>query len=637
MTDTGDVQITQIENIRLGIATWNVGNANPMNSFTKIWPNNGADFDMCVMGMQEATYGEVNLDVEDDDELETMTEEVAKTPESDGGSADLRKSGRRRQSLRQSLKFDTYTDLRKRLMIALNGDENPEEGEWCVVKHTYRVQMQLYVLVRKGLLPHITNIEEHAENTGFLHIFPNKGGLLVAFDLYGTTMAFVSTHLTAHEGVAYCAMRNDSIKEILGGVRVGDERFDVSNQKHHIFWMGDMNYRTCFDSETPPRSKRDENLTPEEEEYRKRMLEASMKVGADDEEAASPEGKSEKMNKKAKVMKQIGVVVPQIQDNAFADIVARDELNREIAGNRALAGFKALQPNFPPTFKRKRHIGLARKGDKWVFEKCTGEPGEVDPLEFYDKKRTPSYTDRILYRSMPNFEKNCTPLSFVSFEDVLTSDHKPVRATFNLTPTIGSKDILVNRKATEHSPTELIKEGHGFELIVRKMKGRQLAEMDYIGTSDPYIMVTADPKDVISVRNADHIIKTRYLSRTLDPDWGKTELRVPIVSNDIAGLSRNAHLFLSVWDYDLTNDDDVIGLTRIPFSKIFEAAKNGDPYTYDEPVYENGEICGYIQGEIILEVSTQFIASKMDAQDAIPLDEAVFVQVPDCLPCCSAI
>ena len=124
-------------------------------------------------------------------------------------------------------------------------------GEWCILKHTYRVQMQIYILVRKGLLPRITNVVEHAENTGFLHIFPNKGGLLVAFDIYGTTLAFVSTHLTAHEGVAYCAMRNDSIKEILGGVRVGDERFDVSNQKHHIFWMGDMNYRTCFDSETP--------------------------------------------------------------------------------------------------------------------------------------------------------------------------------------------------------------------------------------------------------------------------------------------------------------------------------------------------------------------------------------------------
>ena len=176
----------------------------------------------------------------------------------------------------------------------------------------------------------------------------------------GTTLAFVSTHLTAHEGVAYCAMRNDSIKEILGGVRVGDERFDVSNQKHHIFWMGDMNYRTCFDSETPPRSKRDENLTPAEEENRKRMLESSMKVGADDEEVASPDGKGEKISKKAKVTKQVGIVVPQIKDNAFADIVARDELNREIAGNRAL--LLRLQPAFPPTFKRKRQVGLSKKG-----------------------------------------------------------------------------------------------------------------------------------------------------------------------------------------------------------------------------------------------------------------------------------
>ena len=84
--------------------------------------------------------------------------------------------------------------------------------------------------------------------------------------------------------------------------------------------------------------------------------------------------------------------------------------------------------------------------------------------------------------------------------------------------------------------------------------------MDYIGTSDPYIMATADPKNLISVRNEDQIIKTRYLCRTLNPDWGKDELHVPIVSNDIEGISRNAHLLLSVWDYDLTNEDDVIGL-----------------------------------------------------------------------------
>ena len=42
-----------------------------MNSFTKIWPRKAADFDMCVMGMQEATYSENQNDaVEDDDEAE---------------------------------------------------------------------------------------------------------------------------------------------------------------------------------------------------------------------------------------------------------------------------------------------------------------------------------------------------------------------------------------------------------------------------------------------------------------------------------------------------------------------------------------------------------------------------------------
>ena len=631
MASVQDIQLGGLGDVRLGIATWNVGNANPMNSFATIFPNKAADFDMCVMGMQEATYSENgNSGADDDDETEVITEESLQKSGALEGSR--KKGGTRRNSLRGSISFDTYTDLRKRLMSAFNGDDSPEEGEWSVVKHTYRVQMQIYVLARRHLLPHISNVVEHAENTGFLHIFPNKGGLLVSFDLYGTALAFVSTHLTAHEGVAYCAMRNDSIKEILGGMRIGDERFDVSNQKHHTFWMGDMNYRTCFDDETPPRSKRDENLTKEEEEYRKKMLETSMKTTEEEDEGDEKKGK---MTKKQKVFKQVGIVVPQIRENAFADIVARDELNREIAGNRALAGFKALQPNFPPTFKRKRQIGLAKKGDTWVFEKCTGEPGEVDPLEFYDKKRTPSYTDRILYRSMPNFEGNCVPQSFVSFEDVVTSDHKPVRAVFKLSPTLGSRDILVNQKATELSPNELISHGEGFEVIVRKMKGRQLAEMDYIGTSDPYILATADPIGIISVRNGDHVYKSSYKNQNLNPDWGKEELRIPIVSNDIAGLSRNAHLFLSVWDYDLTNDDDLIGLVRIPFSKIFEAAKKGEPLVYDEPAYENGEICGYLEGEIELSKTYDAIREKMVPAGAVPLDKAEFVEIPDCLPCCT--
>ena len=107
----------------------------------------------------------------------------------------------------------------------------------------------------------------------------------------------MSTHLTAHEGLPTAAY--DSIKEILGGVRVGDERFDVLTKTSHIL-DGDMNYPQA-DSETP-RSKRDENLTAEEEEYRKRMLETSMNVGAEEDDTTG-DGKEARSRKKEKVLK----------------------------------------------------------------------------------------------------------------------------------------------------------------------------------------------------------------------------------------------------------------------------------------------------------------------------------------------
>lgn len=47
--------------------------------------------------------------------------------------------------------------------------------------------------------------------------------------------------LQIKQGVKHCEERNASIAEIFGGVRAGDERFDVSEQFHHVFWMGAFN------------------------------------------------------------------------------------------------------------------------------------------------------------------------------------------------------------------------------------------------------------------------------------------------------------------------------------------------------------------------------------------------------------
>jgi hypothetical protein len=62
-----------------------------------------------------------------------------------------------------------------------------------------KFQMQQYVFAKESIKDRITNVEKFAENTGFFHVFPNKGGLRVSFLLDQTSLAFVSCHLTAHE------------------------------------------------------------------------------------------------------------------------------------------------------------------------------------------------------------------------------------------------------------------------------------------------------------------------------------------------------------------------------------------------------------------------------------------------------
>lgn len=45
---------------------------------------------------------------------------------------------------------------------------------------------------------------------------------------------------------------------------------------------------------------------------------------------------------------------------------------------------------------------------------------------------------------------------------------------------------------------------------------------------------------------------------------------VRLATNDTTGLSQNSHLFLSVWDFDVTNEDDLIGTYTIALRDLFE-------------------------------------------------------------------
>jgi hypothetical protein len=353
-----------------------------------------------------------------------------------------------------------YQDILQLMAEALGHD-------FVVVKTTARVQMQLIIFCRKKIRHLIRDIETSKENTGFLHVFPNKGGLCVKLAIGETSFAFISCHLTAQEGTAKCAQRNDSLVEILGGVRFGDKRFDPTLLVHHTILMGDLNYRITFDPVAPCSKVRRQSLSIQ----RKSSLDQQLSIKTFKLDSYSDMPFAEQMMK----------VLDLIQNERWDQLQLLDELTREMAAGRALDTFTALPTNFPPTFKRYRVKGY-RKYIRMTQKRHSGEEGltlaqsstnedskdpandnslvikvsdlSVDdddedddpnisisrmpvviPEELsalsshssqYNLQRMPSYTDRILFKSLPRFssEDFIKPLCFESCEAVTTSDHK---------------------------------------------------------------------------------------------------------------------------------------------------------------------------------------------------------------------
>jgi endonuclease/exonuclease/phosphatase family metal-dependent hydrolase len=97
---------------------------------------------------------------------------------------------------------------------------------------------------------------------------------------------------------------------------------------------------------------------------------------------------------------------------ALEELLERDQLREQLACGNAFAGFSEGPLSFLPTYRYVR-----------------GPPGQA--LAYSDEKmRTPSWCDRILYRSHPN--RSLTLVAYRSVPEFGTSDHKPVLAAFRL-------------------------------------------------------------------------------------------------------------------------------------------------------------------------------------------------------------
>jgi hypothetical protein len=86
-----------------------------------------------------------------------------------------------------------------------------------------------------------------------------------------------------------------------------------------------------------------------------------------------------------------------------------DELSRALAEKKCLVGWKTPYCNFDPTFKVARQDGYE-----------------------YNILRSPSYTDRILYKALDQLEEALQVSLYEPISSFTSSDHKPIRGAFEI-------------------------------------------------------------------------------------------------------------------------------------------------------------------------------------------------------------
>eukprot|EP00898_Chlorokybus_atmophyticus_P001207 jgi/Chlat1/2087/Chrsp17S02691 len=481
----GEVQIevallrVDIEhNVKVFIGTWNVGNAPPPADLSSWIPQDESNH-IVVVGAQECQYS-------------------ARSPYS---SCD--------EDWQQH--FKQHLGPRYRLLTSQSLG-----------------QMRLLAFVRDDAEGRICGLTCGTEATGVGHVYSNKGGVAVAFKVGDTWLCFVNSHFAAHAG--QCAMRNSNFREIVGEISIGQKDMDLLTQFHHVFWMGDLNYRLdlpaaqSFESKTSAKS-------PNTEEFNR--------------------------------------VLEQINQGSFSGLLAHDELHRDIKLKKVFSGFKEGDITFAPTFKVHRNE-------------------VVDDFPHgcrYLTSRLPAWCDRILWKSVSSLPVK--QLLYRAAPLVVTSDHKPVCATFEVPivdPPRDTKEPAIDEEC--------------WHIVFMSLSGYSLLAKDVEGTSDPYT-VFQGPALVIPEQ-------TPTIYKCLNPVWDpkastwSTLPKLALVTQELDVLQYDI-ILIRVMDYDIARNDDCCGRGMLPLRDLVESHLAGEPtYHFEVDLTSKGARAGQLCGDIQL-------------------------------------
>uniref|UniRef100_A0A671VIQ5 phosphatidylinositol-3,4,5-trisphosphate 5-phosphatase n=1 Tax=Sparus aurata TaxID=8175 RepID=A0A671VIQ5_SPAAU len=140
-------------------------------------------------------------------------------------------------------------------------------------------------------------------------------------------------------------------------------------------------------------------------------------------------------------------ILNYINRKEFDPLLKVDQLNLEREKNKVFLRFAEEEISFPPTYRYERG---SRDTYVWQKQKATGMRTNV-----------PSWCDRILWKSYPETHIVCN--SYGCTDDIVTSDHSPVFATFE----VGVTSQFVSKKGLPKSSEQAYIEFESIEAIVK--------------------------------------------------------------------------------------------------------------------------------------------------------------------------
>ncbi|KAM4695186.1 phosphatidylinositol 3,4,5-trisphosphate 5-phosphatase 1 [Discoglossus pictus] len=129
-------------------------------------------------------------------------------------------------------------------------------------------------------------------------------------------------------------------------------------------------------------------------------------------------------------------IIHKIKQQQYQELLSNDQLNMERKESQLFLHFHEEEITFPPTYRYDRG---SRERYCYTKQKATGI-----------KYNLPSWCDRVLWKSYPQMHVLCQ--SYGCTEDITTSDHSPVFATFQVgvTSQFVSKNNLGDADAQGH-------------------------------------------------------------------------------------------------------------------------------------------------------------------------------------------